>query len=120
MFYYVQGLFHVALEILCCKLFYETFGEKRAENAKWKNSAIVLSLIVIVYVIADLFHSHFLAKQVLIIGFTAVLMRYYLNISLLKSVILSALYQGFLLVVDYFTMLLNVTILHSMTEIEAP
>ena len=47
MFYYVQGLFHVALEILCCKLFYETFGEKRVENAKWKNSAILLLFCLI-------------------------------------------------------------------------
>ncbi len=47
MFYYVQGLFHVVLEILCCKLFYETFGEKRVENAKWKNSAILLLFCLI-------------------------------------------------------------------------
>lgn len=40
MFVYIQSLLIVILEVLCYKIFIETFGVKREENRVWK---IVLS-----------------------------------------------------------------------------
>lgn len=120
MFIYVQRLLIVMLEVLCCKIFFETFGVKRNKNNSWKNHVIIAGLIVLIFFSAMLLYNYFFIKQVLIIIITSISMMIYLKISFLKSFILSALFQGFLLVVDYFALLINTAIFHSMSEIGKP
>ena len=38
---YIQSIMLTVLEIICCKIFFESFAEKRSEN-NWRNCSIIL------------------------------------------------------------------------------
>lgn len=106
MLYYVQGVMLTVIEMLCCKIFFETFSKKRSEN-KWKNKGIILFLTIFVYLVALWLYDLFFLKQMVIILGTAILMILYLKIRFWKAIILSLLFQGLLLSIDYFTHLVK-------------
>lgn len=118
MFVYVQSLLVIVLEILCCKMFFEAFGRKRNEEAVFANNAGIVLLMFLTCFIAVFLDEYLILKEILIILFTAVIMFGLLNISILKAVILSALFQGVVLLVDYFTLLINVSIFQNTDVIE--
>ena len=102
MFVYIQSLLIMMLEILCCKIFFEAFGIKREENNCWKNYSIVIGLTVLCYFIAMIFRDYFIVKQVFSIILITFFMLLYLKLSFGKAMILSALFESLLLVMDYF------------------
>lgn len=114
---YIQGVMLTVLEMLCCKVFFETFAKKRSEKDKWRNYGIILGLIVFVYSIALLFYNDFFLKQILVIIVIAIFMILYLEMHFRKALILSLLFQSLLLSIDYFTLWLNVSIFYSIAEI---
>ncbi len=116
LFHYIQGIMLTILEIICCKIFFESFGEKRSEN-NWRNISIILGTIICGYAIALLFYDQFILKQVLVIVVIALFMSFYLKIYFRKAIILSLLFQGLLLSIDYFTLWLNVSLFNSIEEI---
>ena len=118
MFYYMQSFLIVVLEILCCKIFYETFGKKRTEDKRWSNYGIIMGIIILVFLAAVFLQERIVIKQIFIIISTAVLMMAYIKISLWKSIILSMLYQGLVLVIDYVSLLFNITVFQSVSQIE--
>lgn len=65
MFNYFQGIMLTALEMICCKMFFEIFGEKRSEH-NWKNYGLILGLILSMYSFALLFYEKFVLKQVIL------------------------------------------------------
>ncbi len=113
---YIQGIMLTVLEMICCKIFFETFGERRSENS-WKNCGILFGLAVSVYSIALLFYDQFFLKQISVIIIIAIFMIAYLKIYFWKALILSLLFQGLLLSIDYFTLWLNVSLFNSIAEI---
>lgn len=114
---YIQGVMLTVLEMLCCKVFFETFAKKRSDIDKWKNFGIILGLIVFVYSIALLFYNHFFLKQILVIIVIAIFMILYLEMHFRKALILSLLFESLLLSIDYFTLWLNVSFFYSIAEI---
>lgn len=118
MFVYIQSVLVVLLEILCCKIFFESFGSKRNADAFFVNVAGIAVLIFLTYFMAVFLDKYLILKEILIILGTAVIMFGMLNISLLKAIILSALFQGLVLLVDYFALLLNVAVFQSTAVIE--
>lgn len=118
MFVYIQSLMIMMLEILCCKIFFEAFGIKREENNCWKNYSIVIGLTVLCYFIAMIFRDYFIVKQVFSIILITFFMLLYLKLSFGKAMILSALFESLLLVMDYFALLMNIYIFHNMEEVE--
>lgn len=36
---YIQSIMLTVLEIICCKIFFESFAEKRSEN-NWRNDGV--------------------------------------------------------------------------------
>lgn len=106
MFVYVQSLLIIVLEAFCCKIFFEIFGRKRAYHHVWVNYAVIIILTLVFYLSAMFLNEYFIPKQILIIVIMAVLMLFYMNISIRKALILSGLYQGLLLAVDYFAVLI--------------
>lgn len=117
MIVYIQSFSLVIIEILCCKIFFETLSKKRTEKNILINFGIILALVVFGCLAALALYNNFIAKQVVVVCITALFMFFYLRISFLKSLILSALFQGLLLVIDYFTLFLNISIFQSMSEI---
>lgn len=114
---YIQGIMMTILEMICCKIFFETFGKKRTEN-NYKNYGIILGLIISIYSLALLFYEKFFVKQILVVIVIALFMIMYLKIRFDKALILSLLFQGLLLSVDYITLWLNVSLFHSIEEID--
>lgn len=49
MLIYFQSFCIVALEILCCKIFFETFCEVRYTEKKLRNNMIIFILILLIY-----------------------------------------------------------------------
>lgn len=117
MFVYIQSLLIMMLEILCCKIFFEAFGIKREENNCWKNYSIVIGLTVLCYFIAMIFRDYFIVKQVFSIILITFFMLLYLKLSFGKAMIISALFESLLLVMDYFALLMNIYIFHNMEEV---
>lgn len=118
MFVYVQSLLIILLEVLCCKIFFESFEEKRNENNMIRNSGILFALLFCIYFIAILLSNNFILKEILIIFVTTIFMYILFQIRMIKSFLLSILFQGVLLVVDYLTLLLMLSFFNSPTNIE--
>ena len=51
---YIQSIMMIILEVICCKIFFESFAEKRSKN-NYRNYSIILGIVVCEYVIASLF-----------------------------------------------------------------
>ena len=113
---YIQSIMVIILEVICCKIFFESFAEKRSKN-NYRNYSIILGIVVCEYVIASLFYDKFILKQILAIVAVAVFMCFYFKIHFGKAIILSLLFQALLLSVDYFTLWLNVSLFDSIAEI---
>lgn len=118
MFLYFESFSTVVLEILCCKIFFEIFAEKRDEKNYLLNYGSISGLILFVYLAAWYINEFFLIRQILTIIVTAILMASYLKLTLRKSFILSAIYQGLLLVLDYLTLLICGVIFEDVFESE--
>ncbi|MHC6181028.1 sensor histidine kinase [Clostridium sp. JNZ X4-2] len=107
MFIYLQSFLIVMLEIFCCKIFFEAFGKRRSEKNIYRNYGIIAMLMLTVYFSALFLSDFFVVKQMVIIIISAILMYLYLDINIRKSIVLSILFQGLLLVVDYFAFSIN-------------
>lgn len=113
---YIQGIMLTALEIICCKIFFESFGKKRRES-NWQDCAIIFCTIICCYSVALIFHNKFILKQILVIVMIVSFMSAYVKVQLIKSIILSLLFQGLLLSVDYLTLWVNVSLFKSIADI---
>ena len=113
---YVQGIVLTALEIICCKIFFESFGKKRYESSL-RNCFIIFSTIISCYLIVLTFYNKFILKQMLVIVMIALFMSAYVNVKVIKSVVLSLLFQGLLLSVDYLTLWVNLSLFKSIADI---
>ncbi|MDE6626056.1 MAG: GHKL domain-containing protein [Lachnospiraceae bacterium] len=118
MFYYVQSFLIIAIEILCAKIFFETFAIKREENKKWKSYGAIFAIMLLVFFSAVIFRESIILKQVFVIFSIAALMFAYLKISFWESVVLSMLFEGVLLVLDYLSFLFIVMLFEGVSEIE--
>ena len=117
MLIYFQSFCIVALEIFCCKIFFETFCEVRYTEKKLRNNMIIFILILLIYGTAIFLADNLVIKEVVIVGVTATVMYRYLQINLLKSFLLSGLFHALLLLVDYLTLLLAVTFFEGITQL---
>ena len=113
---YVQGIVLTALEIICCKIFFESFGKKRYESST-RNCIIIFSTIISCYLVVLALYNKFIIKQILVIVMMALFMSVYVNVKLIKSIVLSLLFQGLLLSVDYLTLWVNLSLFKSFADI---
>ena len=113
---YIQGIMLTALEIICCKIFFESFGKKRRDS-NWQNFAVIFCTIICCYLVALIFYNKFILKQILVIVMIALFMSAYVEVQLIKSIILSLLFQGLLLSVDYLTLWVNISLFKSIADI---
>lgn len=114
---YIQSFLLVVLEILCCKIFFEVFARKKDKQGILRKWSIFIGLMLYAYLAAYFLNNYFIPKQILISVGIAVFMMLYFKITFRKSLFFSVLFQGLLLAIDYFTLWLNVSIFHSIAEI---
>lgn len=101
MFRYLSSLAIIIFEVICCKMFFESFCLNQKDSKSIKK-VIILIIQVMGYYACGLMLSRWLVVKQLIAGLiTASLMCIYFKISLKKSTILSMLYLGLVLLVDY-------------------
>ena len=113
---YVQGIVLTAFEIICCKIFFESFGKKRYESST-RNCIIILSTIISCYLVVLALYNKFIIKQILIIVMIALFMSVYVKVKLIKAIVLSLLFQGLLLSIDYLTFWVNISLFKSIADI---
>ncbi|MDE7423846.1 MAG: ATP-binding protein [Lachnospiraceae bacterium] len=92
-------------EVLCSKIFYETFGKVR--NKGWINIAQLILLESSVLVVASALSNIFLLKQIVVASIYALFMFWHVKVSIRKSFILALLYQAILLSTDYLAYAIN-------------
>lgn len=101
MFTYFFSLAIIAFEVICCKIFFESFCDSSGENRKYKRTILLVLLIAIYYICGFTLSKWIVLKQLCAIMSTAIIMRFYFEISLVKSAVFAILYQGLLMLVDY-------------------
>ena len=99
MFELMQSVLLVFIEIMCCKIFYETFGKVRYKG--WINIMQFVLLLGSMCLIAFGFSNHFTIRQIAIVLIFSVFMLWHVKISLKKSFVLAILFDALLLAMDY-------------------
>jgi len=104
MFELMQNVLLIFIEIMCCKIFYETFGKIRYEG--WINIIQFALLLGSMCLIAYGFSEHFTIRQIIIILMFSIFMLWHVKISLKKSFVLAILFDALLLAMDYLAYLI--------------
>lgn len=118
MILYMQSFLIVVLEVMSGKLFFEIFGEKRDSDKKIINHGCFIILMIGTYLLSILFHDHFALKEISIILFTTLIILIVYRMNRLKAFIISALFQGLILAVDYITLLTALYLFDSTSDID--
>lgn len=103
MFELMQSVLLIFIEIMCCKIFYETFGQIRYKG--WINITQFSLLLGCMYFFADRFSDYFIIRQMIAILMFSIFMFWHVKISLKKSFVLAILFDALLLALDYLTYL---------------
>ena len=98
-----QNALLIFIEIMCCKIFYETFGEVRYKG--WINKLKFMLLFAGICLISYIFSKYFVIRQVTGILIISAFMLWHVKISLKKSFVLAVLYDALLLAMDYLVVL---------------
>lgn len=110
MLLYFSGYLIVPLEVICCKIFFETFCMDK--KIKRLHSVLFWGLLCIfIYIPAIFFVNSVLLKQIAVIGIIAVATKTYWKITYKKSFMLTFLFQSLVLMADYITVIINSSIL---------
>lgn len=102
----VAEIWIIFFEVLCCKIFCETFGKLRDKG--WMNGVQLIVLECGVFIAAREMSGSFLVKQVVMVSLFALYMFWHIKISIKKSFILAVLYQAMLLSIEYLSYSINI------------
>jgi signal transduction histidine kinase len=104
MFELIQSVLLVFIEIMCCKIFYETFGKVRYKG--WINVIQFILLLSSTYILVYVFSKHFLIRQIAVILNFSIFMLWHVKISMKKSFVLAILFDALLLAMDSLAFLI--------------
>jgi hypothetical protein len=113
MFVYIESSLIILFEILCCKLFYGTFGTKRYQDKDFINIMQILLLCICAILSSYFFMGNFLIRQLFNVIIVSAVMYWHIHISYKKSVFLAMLYEGLLLSSDYIAFSINTKLFSS-------
>lgn len=105
MFDLIQSVLLVFIEIMCCKIFYETFGKIRYKG--WVNIIQLILLLGSMCFLSYGFIEYFTIRQIIAILMFSVFMLWHVKISFKKSLVLAILFDALLLALDYMIYLLS-------------
>lgn len=104
MFDFMQSVLLIFIEMMCCKIFYETFGEVRHKG--WINTIQFILLLGCICFLSFRFSEHFVIRQIVGILMFSVFMLWHVRISLKKSFVLAVLFDALLLAMDSLAFLI--------------
>lgn len=97
----MQSVLFIFIEIVCCKIFYETFAEVRYKG--WINTIQFVLLRGSIFILSFGFSEYFVIRQISGILLFSVFMFWHVKISLKKSFVLAILFDALLLAMDYLS-----------------
>jgi len=100
----MKSILLIFIEAMCCKIFYETFGEARHKG--WINIIQVFLLFGSMCFYSYGFSRYFVIRQIIGILVFSVFMYWHIKISLKKSFSLAVLFDALLLAMDYLAHLI--------------
>lgn len=119
----ICNLFIITFETLCCKLFVDTFFDKKQVGKPYP--FLLLVLCNIIYTMLDFLQEHIIIKQVLVLATLTVCISVYVMEKIKKVFVCSALFYSILMGVDFITyivyrsMFKGESILHSNQLLES-
>lgn len=105
MFDLLQNVLLIFIEAMCCKSFFETFGEIRHKG--WINLIQVLLLLSSMCFYSYSLSEYFVPRQIVAISVFSIFMFWHVKISLKKSFVLAILFDALLLAMDYLLYLIS-------------
>lgn len=105
MFELMQSVLLIFIEAMCCKSFFETFGEIRHKG--WINFIQVLLLLSTMCFYSYGLSEYFTVRQIIAISVFSIFMLWHVKISLKKSLVLAILFDALLLAMDYLIYLIS-------------
>lgn len=104
MFDIMQNVLLIFIEAMCCKIFFETFGEIRHKG--WINLIQVMLLFGSMCFYSYALSEYFVLRQIIAISVFSLFMLWHIKISLKKTFILAVLFDALLLAMDYLAHLI--------------
>ena len=101
MFRYVSSLAIIIFEVFCCRMFFESFCLTSKDNLNLRKIFILMMQVAAYYGCGLMLSQWLVIKQLVACLIMAVFMGIYFKISFKKSAILSMLYLGLAVLVDY-------------------
>ena len=98
MFELIQSVLLIFIEIMCCNIFYETFGTMRYKG--WINAIQSVLLFGVICVLSYSLSGHFVIRQIVGVLLFSAFMLWHVRISLKKSFVLAILFDALLLALD--------------------
>ncbi len=105
MFNLIQSVLLIFIEMMCCKIFYETFGEIRYKG--WINAIQFILLLGSMCILAYGFSEYLTMRQTFAILLFSAFMFWHVKISIKKSFVLATLFDAWLLALDYLIYLIS-------------
>lgn len=99
----IQGVITVLFEFICYKVFLDIFLQKRNNLNKWLGRFLGVVIIVALTIIAFLVHIYTLKCCLIVLTFLLI-SKIYNKSTLFQSMVLSAIYYGILVGIDYLCM----------------
>ncbi len=115
---YIESFLIVVLEMLCCKIFYEIFAEKRRGKGAYRDIFLLITLILVPFFSVTLLNDYLIIKMIISLIEVSVIMYAFMKLTYVKSLILALLYDGLLYIVDYFCFLLSRTMFNEIVGID--
>lgn len=101
----MQSVLLIFIEAICCKSFFEAFGQIRHKG--WINIIQTLLLLSSMCFYSHILSGHFVLRQIVAIFVFSLFMYWHVKISLKKSFILAILFEALLLAMDYLIYLIS-------------
>lgn len=111
MFCVISSIVIIIFELICCQIFFESFCGRPTEQDKWQKILLMILLGGCDTICVFILSHKFIIKQIVVIFLFAIIMHLYFHTSMRKTIALSALFQGLLLLTDYIAYTINNTIL---------
>ena len=102
---HIYGVFYTILFVILCKMFIETFEEKRELPRKCYRYGLIVCMIALDYTASVVLDSNIVLKEIVIIGLGTFFMWMYFQQKCAKIAIFVLLYQGICFVIDYISII---------------
>lgn len=116
---YLQNWCIIYFEVICCKIFFETFGAKRRKLSIAAEYGACAGLAFITSLLVALLGDYLLWKTIAIICLWVTAMYFYIEIQIWQAIAMDVLFHGILMAMDYVSYaVINTFCINDNTQIQ--